>query len=163
MLDFEELFGNPESDPDLIAASRALDIAKNVEETMERNEMTRAELAKSIGHSRSYVTKVLMGDANFTLKTLAKLASALECKLNVSITPLDAEEKAESDDLFASREACQKEANKFVKCIEQMKQFDSEKHGVAASKHVNQKIIQRPSKLVSSWNGDANETEQSAA
>ena len=45
---------------------------------MEREKISRAELARRLGTSPAYVTKVLRGKANFTLATLARIAYALE-------------------------------------------------------------------------------------
>lgn len=97
MIDVEKLYGDPQTNPELMAESAALDIASDVENAMERNGLNRADLAKIIDSSRSYVTKVLTGDANFTLKTLAKLASALNCQLNVSITPTEMAKQQHKD------------------------------------------------------------------
>jgi transcriptional regulator with XRE-family HTH domain len=45
---------------------------------MERAGVSRAELARRLGTSQAYVTKVLRGDANFTIKTMVRLALALD-------------------------------------------------------------------------------------
>lgn len=39
------------------------------------------ELAKRMGCSKAYVSKLLTGKSNFTLETLVKLAGALECHI----------------------------------------------------------------------------------
>jgi transcriptional regulator with XRE-family HTH domain len=51
--------------------------AIGVYELMEHNGISRAELARRIGRSRSYVTKVLSGSHNVTLETLADLYFAM--------------------------------------------------------------------------------------
>jgi DNA-binding Xre family transcriptional regulator len=45
---------------------------------MEEKKVSRAELARRIGSSRAYITKLLGGNANFTLMTMVKLALALD-------------------------------------------------------------------------------------
>jgi len=55
---------------------------------MEAEGVSRAELARRLGTSKAYVTKVLGGNANFTLYSLTKLALAVEGRIRVSIEPL---------------------------------------------------------------------------
>lgn len=52
---------------------------------MEEKKVSRAELARRIGTSRAYITKLLGGDANFTLMTMVKLAMALDGAVHVHI------------------------------------------------------------------------------
>jgi transcriptional regulator with XRE-family HTH domain len=52
---------------------------------MEACGMTRSVLAEKIGTSPAYVTKILRGDTNFTLDTMSKIASALDCELSISL------------------------------------------------------------------------------
>src|SRR6266480_419873 len=59
------------------------DISEHVFSMMELRGVSKATLARSLGKSRSYVTKILQGNANFTLESLVKIARALDCKLDV--------------------------------------------------------------------------------
>lgn len=52
--------------------------------------MTRAALAKEIGASPAYISRVMRGDVNFTLETMTKLALATGGKLHVSIAEVSA-------------------------------------------------------------------------
>jgi transcriptional regulator with XRE-family HTH domain len=52
---------------------------------MEARNMSRVELAAALGTSPAYVTKILRGDVNFTLDSMAKLAHAVGGTLRVSI------------------------------------------------------------------------------
>lgn len=52
---------------------------------METREMSRADLAKEMEVSPAYVSKMLRGEANFTLETMVKLARAVGGRLQVSI------------------------------------------------------------------------------
>ena len=56
---------------------------------MERLGVTRAELARRLGTSQAYVTKVLGGRVNFTIETMVKLAFALDGALHLHISDLD--------------------------------------------------------------------------
>jgi transcriptional regulator with XRE-family HTH domain len=48
---------------------------------MKKQGVTRAELARRLGSSPAYVTKILRGEANFTLATQVRLGRALEKEL----------------------------------------------------------------------------------
>lgn len=77
---------NPDTDDDMLAMDLQLDVALEVERLMEHEGITRTELSDRIESSRPYITKVLSGDANMTLKTLAKLANALGRRVKVAFT-----------------------------------------------------------------------------
>jgi transcriptional regulator with XRE-family HTH domain len=57
---------------------------------MEAHGMKRADLARKINASTAYVTKVMRGNANFTLETMTKLALAVDGRLDVRIVEKDA-------------------------------------------------------------------------
>lgn len=57
---------------------------------MEEQKVSRAELARRIGSSRAYVTKLLGGNANFTLQTMTKVAMALGSTVHVHVAGQDA-------------------------------------------------------------------------
>jgi ribosome-binding protein aMBF1 (putative translation factor) len=62
---------------------------------MEKEGVSRAELARRLKVSPQYVTKILQGDPNFTLRSLVKIASALNCRLNFEnlFVPMKEKEK----------------------------------------------------------------------
>ena len=49
--------------------------------------LTRSALAEKIGSSPAYVTKILKGETNFTLDSMAKDANALNCELTIGLQP----------------------------------------------------------------------------
>jgi transcriptional regulator with XRE-family HTH domain len=53
---------------------------------MKEKGMTRAKLAGLLGVTPAAVTKLLNGNPNFTLKTLLKVADALDLKFNASFS-----------------------------------------------------------------------------
>jgi transcriptional regulator with XRE-family HTH domain len=53
------------------------EISEQIHEAMEREEVKPAELARRLGKSRAYVTKILQGNANFTIDSLVQIARAL--------------------------------------------------------------------------------------
>jgi transcriptional regulator with XRE-family HTH domain len=52
-------------------------ISEQIHLAMKRERVSNAELAKRLGKSRAYVTKILQGNANFTTDTLVQIAGAL--------------------------------------------------------------------------------------
>lgn len=65
-----------ESDVEFLVEEAKIDFAVALERMMSRNRIKKADLAKKLGTSAPYVTKVLRGDANFTIETMVKLAHA---------------------------------------------------------------------------------------
>jgi transcriptional regulator with XRE-family HTH domain len=74
-------------DPQYWADRAILRVAEEVFLALERCGITRAELARRLGTSPAYVTKVLRGNANFTIETLARLAHALDGEFKFHIAP----------------------------------------------------------------------------
>ena len=55
--------------------------------------ITQSELAKNLGTSSAYITKVFRGDTNFTIETMVKLARSVDGELHIDIvTPIEKEE-----------------------------------------------------------------------
>jgi transcriptional regulator with XRE-family HTH domain len=66
----------------------ALDVTEEIRRRMEAIGLTKSQLAERLGTSPAYVTKILGGEANFTLKTMARLARALDGRLSVRMIPV---------------------------------------------------------------------------
>ncbi len=62
------------------------DFTRELHERMRSLGMTHAELARRMGTSRPYVTKLLDG-GNFTLHTMVKLAMALDVVVRIHLEP----------------------------------------------------------------------------
>lgn len=54
---------------------------------MKARGITKAELAKKIGRSKAYVSQVLSGSRNMTLRTLAEFAWACDQTVNIELSP----------------------------------------------------------------------------
>lgn len=63
------------------------DLVTEISRRMEELHLSRTDLAKRMGVSPAYITKILYGNANFTLETIAKLAHALDAEIAISFTP----------------------------------------------------------------------------
>ena len=79
----------PDTEYERLLAEEAfiLDSTELISELMLEKGLTRAELAKLIGKTRGFVSQVLAGNRNMTLRTLADLAYALDARVNVFAQP----------------------------------------------------------------------------
>ncbi len=64
-----------------------LDVTEEIARGLVARNMKRSELAERLGTSRAYVTKLLDGQENMTLKTLVRVANALEMKVDTRFIP----------------------------------------------------------------------------
>lgn len=84
---FEELFEKAKERETYLAASIILEFTEGLYDLMQNKKISRKELAKRLGTSPSYVTKVLRGDVNFTIDSMVRLAKALGGTIQVHIGP----------------------------------------------------------------------------
>jgi len=99
---FTQLFAEARRMPEYWEEGAILDFTEALYIAMEEQGVTRAELARRLGTSQAYITRVLGGHANFTLKTMSKLALALGLQLEVGLGPQrlpSAAAKAEEEDV----------------------------------------------------------------
>jgi len=69
-----------------------IDVTEALAEVLVAKGMTRSELAKRLGKSKSFVTQILGGDRNLTLRTLADVADALDCQPRLKLAHRSAPE-----------------------------------------------------------------------
>lgn len=67
------------------AESIKLDFASNLDRAIRSQNLARKDIAARLDASPAWVTKVLRGDVNLTIESMAKLASAVGYQLNISI------------------------------------------------------------------------------
>ena len=67
------------------------EVTEAICKVMEQKGVSKAELSKLAGVSKSNITQLLSGDHNMQLATVADLLFALDCKLQVSPASLDVE------------------------------------------------------------------------
>ncbi|MGH1363294.1 MAG: hypothetical protein ACRBF0_07045 [Calditrichia bacterium] len=65
-------------DPEYLAEGMAMDITESICQIMDQKGLNRTALATRMQTSNAYITKVLRGNANMTLLSIAKFAVALE-------------------------------------------------------------------------------------
>jgi|SRR6185295_2666342 len=82
---FSELFQQAEQHEDYWVAGAIVEFTESLVQEMERQGITRTELARRLGATPAYVTKILRGKVNFTLATMVRLARALGSDLHVQL------------------------------------------------------------------------------
>lgn len=83
---YRKFFGEAEGSVAYWSDEPVTEFVEEVCHLMEEKNVSRAELARRLGTSRAYVTKLLDGNANFTLATMVKVAMALDGTLHVHIS-----------------------------------------------------------------------------
>jgi transcriptional regulator with XRE-family HTH domain len=87
---FRRFVQEAQSSVDYWADGPITEFIEDVWRLMEEQKVSRAELARRLGTSRAYVTKLLGGNANFTLQTMAKVAMALGAQVHVHVADREA-------------------------------------------------------------------------
>ncbi|MCE9615080.1 MAG: helix-turn-helix transcriptional regulator [Lentisphaerae bacterium] len=88
--DFQTFFKNAGESPAYWVERAVLEFTEALVTRMASAGVSRAELARRIGCSPAYVTKILGGRTNFTLESMVRIASAVGCGLRIG---LDAQRK----------------------------------------------------------------------
>jgi transcriptional regulator with XRE-family HTH domain len=84
---FQEMLDKYRDDPEFRLEELILDFTEKIAQKMEEKNISRAELARRLGVSRAFVTKLLNGNPNLTIKTMMSIADVLGCDLNIDIYP----------------------------------------------------------------------------
>jgi transcriptional regulator with XRE-family HTH domain len=87
---YEEMRKEFDNDPEYWAEGLKLDFAEEVGRLMEEQNVSRAELARRLGTSPAYVTKILRWTANLTLTSMSKIALAFGSRVRLSLGPKSA-------------------------------------------------------------------------
>ena len=84
---FKKLLEKHKNDPEYKLEGIILRVSEKIAGIMEDRHMTRGRLAERLGCSPAYVTKLLKGSENLTLKKLFEVSSALEADLVIDMVP----------------------------------------------------------------------------
>ena len=68
------------------------EITEEICKVMDEKQVSKAELSRLAGVSKSNITQLLSGDQNMRLSTVADMLYALDSKLSVTAIPLDIDE-----------------------------------------------------------------------
>jgi transcriptional regulator with XRE-family HTH domain len=84
---YYELIENDEDRRLLAQEGLIFDVSQLIWEVMEQSGTSRAELARRLGTSKSYITKLLRGYSNLTLRSLSDIFSALGREVVIKAAP----------------------------------------------------------------------------
>jgi transcriptional regulator with XRE-family HTH domain len=82
---YRDLVREAQKSVDYWADVAVMEFTRDLVELMEKRSVTRAELARRLNTSRAYVSKLLGGQANFTIATMTKVALALRSSLHLQL------------------------------------------------------------------------------
>ena len=74
-------------DPEFVTEQLMLEIGGSIVRCMKTREMSRSDLAKKLKVSRAYVTQLLNGKPNLTIRSLAALGVVLEARVGIEFRP----------------------------------------------------------------------------
>lgn len=86
---FTALFKRSRGRSQFWVESTILEFTAELERAMKNKSMAKADLARALGTSPAYVTKVLRGDVNFTIESMVKLTRALDSNLHIHVAHED--------------------------------------------------------------------------
>ena len=85
--DYQDLMKDPSFGRLLASESLVAEAAELIARLMDEKKVNKAALAKRLKRSRSWVTQLLSGKTNMTVRTLAELAYALESEVKLRAQP----------------------------------------------------------------------------
>jgi transcriptional regulator with XRE-family HTH domain len=92
--DYERIEADPRARPALRREELLLEVQEAIAGAMEAQGVSRAELASRLGKTKGFVTQILSSERNLTLGTLAELADALGCAVQVRLERRSSAESA---------------------------------------------------------------------
>ena len=84
---YKDFFKDLENDPEYLAECAIVEFTEELAKRMDELGLTRAELARRLDTTPAYITKILRGNANFTLKSMVRIASVLESEFKSQMQP----------------------------------------------------------------------------
>lgn len=82
---FTEKLDRFTDDHEFLVEETVLDFTEKMVAKMQELKVSRAELAKRLDVSKSFITKLLNGNPNMTIKTMVAIAAVLDCRLDLHI------------------------------------------------------------------------------
>jgi transcriptional regulator with XRE-family HTH domain len=86
---FEHLMESPEFRKLYAVEGLVTEAGEFIARLMEERKVSKAELARRMGRSRAYITQLLSGSTNLTVRTLAEVAYALGVEVKLESVPLE--------------------------------------------------------------------------
>lgn len=85
MTDYERIEADPKQRVALRKEELILAVTNAIAEEMDRQGVSKSELARRMDRTRGHVTQLLAGGRNFTLGSIAEIADAIGCKVEVRL------------------------------------------------------------------------------
>lgn len=85
---FSQLFDEAQETDEYWAEQARLEFTEELARLLAQQNLTRSELANRLQTSRAYVTKILNGNANFTIETMSRIARALGARVTFYLAPI---------------------------------------------------------------------------
>ncbi len=82
---FENKLAKFEKDLDFITEEAIIEFNEKIVEKMKERGLNNTKLAKLMGVSKPFVSKLLNGNPNMTLKTMVNIAEALDCNIYIDV------------------------------------------------------------------------------
>lgn len=83
---FKDTFKAEEESEEFQVELAILEFTSQLNRLMQEQKINKVELAKRLGTSPAYITKVFRGDANFTLRSMVKLTRVLGGRFTAGVT-----------------------------------------------------------------------------
>lgn len=90
---FNSVINEYENDIDFQLEGVLIDINEQIIKLMIEKKMTRKNLADKLGCSKAYITRILQGNHNVTMKTLLQIAMALDVEFSLNYQEKDIQKK----------------------------------------------------------------------
>ncbi|MCO5102137.1 MAG: helix-turn-helix transcriptional regulator [Burkholderiaceae bacterium] len=90
MKSFAALYRKSYDSPVFLAEQLKIAFLAEVKAQMDAQGVSASELARRIGTTPAYISKLFRGPANVSAETMAKLAHALDCRVHVHLASMDA-------------------------------------------------------------------------
>jgi transcriptional regulator with XRE-family HTH domain len=87
---FKRMLDQYEDDPEYVAEGILIDINEQIVRLMKHLDMNKSQLAEKLGVSNAYVTKLLGGNENLTIKQLVRIVAVLNSRIDVAVAPKNA-------------------------------------------------------------------------
>jgi len=86
---FKKIYSDARKRNSYWVAEAILDFTEDIYRLMEQKKINKADLAKKMGVTPAYITKILRGNVNFTLETMVRLARSVGGTFHTHVAPED--------------------------------------------------------------------------
>src|SRR6202011_380165 len=84
---FADIFAKAQENPRFWEEMAILEFTESVVKRLKSVNLTRMDLASKMEVSPAFITKLMCGKNNFTMRTMVRVARSLGCELTIGLTP----------------------------------------------------------------------------